>query len=320
MSPAKSDQADTLSVAEMLRIMDVATALRQDRELVETQLNIDQLKALLREKMISAAKVTGEEVSTEEVDAAIDRYYSRLYTFEEPANSLSLSLAHLYVRRLEIAKWGGLALVSVLLVWWLFLSPRGPLTVTGRNLQRVERLSAEIAEREATIRALTRDPSVSADVARLDAEAKTYGNQGDAQKLESVRARLAGLETRLGDQYNVTVASPVGGRSAVQRLFRDKDGQRVSGYYVIVQAKRPDGSVLTRRVHDDEKNQDKDVTTWAERVPKEVYDRLAKDKKEDGILNETTFAVKKRGEPDEVITMPGPAGQPLRRLGQITEW
>src|SRR5262249_59048759 len=122
------------------------------------------------------------------------------------------------------------------------------------------------------------------------------------------------------DEYTVTVASPVGGRSAVRRRFRDKDGGRVSGYYLIVQAKRPNGTVLTRRVHDDEKDQDKDVTTWAERVPEEVYRRLAKDQTEDGILNETTFAVKQRGEPDEVITMPGPDGRPLRRLGQITEW
>jgi hypothetical protein len=320
MATANRDQADTLSVAEMLRIMDVATALRQDRQLIEEQLNIDQVKALLREKMIAAAKVTGEEVSPEEVDAAIDRYYGRLYTFKEPANSLSMMLARLYVRRLEIAKWGGLALGLALLSWWLFLSPSGLMTVTGRTHQRVERLAAEVARREAAIRALARDPSVNAEVTRLAVEAQTYRRQDDPQKLETVRAALAALESRLGDEYTVTVASPVGGRSAVQRLFRDRDGQRVSGYYLIVQAKRPDGTVLTRRVHDDEADKDKDVTTWAERVPKEVFDRLAKDKRDDGILNETTFAVKKRGEPDEVITMPGPDGQPLRRQGQITEW
>lgn len=320
MATANSDRADTLSVAEMLQIMDVATALRHDRQLVEQELNRDQLTALLREKMIAAAKVTGEEVSPEEVDAAIERYYGRLYTFKEPPRSLTLLLAHLYVRRVEIAKWGAAALGSAFLVWWLFLWPWGPLTVTGRTRQRVERLAAEIAQREAAIRALARDTSSGDEAARLAAEAETYRRQGDPQKLETVRAALAGLESRLGEEYTVSVASPVGGRSAVQRLFHDKDGRRVSGYYLIVQAKRPDGTVLTRRVHDDETDKNKDVTVWGERVPEDVYRRLEKDKKDDGILNETTFAVKKRGEPDEAITMIGSDGQPLRHLGRITEW
>jgi hypothetical protein len=320
MATAPSDQAEKLSVSEMLRIMDVATALRQDRQLIEEQLNIDQLKALLREKMIAAAKVTGEEVSLEEIDAAIERYYARLYTFKEPPNSLSLTLARLYVRRFEIAQWAGLVLGTTLLLWWLFLSPNGWLTVTGRTHQRVERLAAEITRREASIHALARDPSVNEQATKLAAEAKTYRQQGDPQKLETVRAALEGLESRLGDEYTVSVASPVSGRSAVQRLYHDKEGEKVSGYYLLVQAKRSDGTVLTRRIHDDEKNKDKDVTIWGERVPREVFDRLARDKKEDGILNETTFAVKKRGEPDEVITMPGADSQPLRRLGQITEW
>jgi hypothetical protein len=89
---------------------------------------------------------------------------------------------------------------------------------------------------------------------------------------------------------------------------------------LIVEARTSDGTALKRRVHNIETGKDKEVTKWAERVPKEVYDRLARDKKEDGVLNETTFAVKRRGEAEEQVTMPGADGKPLTRLGQITEW
>ena len=85
-------------------------------------------------------------------------------------------------------------------------------------------------------------------------------------------------------------------------------------------AHRADGSTVSRRVHNDEKNQDVSVKTWAERIPDAVYERLAADKKSDGILNETAFAVKRKGERDEVIVMPGADGKPLSRTGQITEW
>ncbi|MBC8115887.1 MAG: hypothetical protein H7062_15990, partial [Candidatus Saccharimonas sp.] len=58
----------------------------------------------------------------------------------------------------------------------------------------------------------------------------------------------------------------------------------------------------------------------AERVPQEVYDRIKADKKADGVLNETLFAVKQRGYQNEEMKLVGPDNQPLSRLGQITKW
>jgi hypothetical protein len=192
------------------------------------------------------------------------------------------------------------------------------LTLTGRTQRRVERLAAEVARRGDAVKAIARDPAVDDELKRLTAEADAYRREGDPTKLQAVSARLAGLDARLRDEYTVTVVQGAGRKSAVDRYFKESKGG--VAYYLIVEAKRPDGSLVTRRIHNDETGKDKDVTTWAERVPKEVYDRLAKDKREDGVLNETTFAVKKRGEAVEVVTMPGADGQPLRRLGQITEW
>ena len=323
MATVKPAQADALSLPEMLRIMDVATALRLDRELVEEQLNFDELKARLRARMIEAAKVTGEEVTPEEVDTAIERYYQQAYTFQEPPWSLQLVLAHLYVRRHAIARGAGLLLVAMALCWWLFLSTNAPLSARGRAHRQVESLAAGVARRAAAIRAVAQDPEVPAELARLTAEADTYRSQVDPKKLRALDARLADLETRLGEEYTVSVVFDLRDpkkKSGIDRLTV-VGGQEVTGYYLIVQARRADGTILKRRVHDNESGQDRDVSTWGEQVPKAVYERLAIDKKLDGILNETTFAVKKRGQAGEEVVMPGPDGQqPLRRLGQITEW
>ena len=77
---------------------------------------------------------------------------------------------------------------------------------------------------------------------------------------------------------------------------------------------------MTRQIHDIETGKNVDATTWGERVPKEVYDRLGADKRADGILNETGFAVKRKGFSEETVTMPGVDGKPLKRAGQITRW
>lgn len=322
MTRPDRDRPDSLSVPEMLRIMDVATALRQDRELVEEQLNVEALKERLKERMLEAAKVTGESVTPEEVDAAIRQYYSGLYSFREPKPSLSVALAHLWVRRFAIfwTAWASLAVVAI--GWWLFLSPSAPLSSRGRNHRRVEDLAAAIDRTGRDVRELAADEAVAPEVDRLAAEAEVHRKRDDAEGLEAVRKNLADLEKRLGEAYTVGVVSGANRKSAVDRYYRDpgRDSRRIAGYYLIVEARAPDGTVLTRRIHDDQDDSYKDVATWAERVPEAVFERLKQDKRKNGTLNETAFAVKRKGYPEEEITMPGPDGKPLARLGRITKW
>lgn len=111
---AKPEQ---LSLPELIRIMDVATALRKEDEVVEEQLNLDQIKVRLRERLLEAAKVSGEPVTAEQIDAAIEDYYDKLHEFEEPEWSLQVLLAKLYAHRITIIKWG-LAIAAVLAWVW----------------------------------------------------------------------------------------------------------------------------------------------------------------------------------------------------------
>ena len=54
---------EQLSLPELIRIMDVATELRKGQEVVEEQLNIDQIKVRLRERLLEAAKISGEPIT-----------------------------------------------------------------------------------------------------------------------------------------------------------------------------------------------------------------------------------------------------------------
>ena len=317
MTGLERDHPDSLSVAEMLRIMDVATTLRLDRELVEEQLNVEQLKERLKERMLAASKVTGESVTPEEVDAAIDRYYANLYTFREPKMSFAVAMAHAWVRRRLFLGWGFVLVASVALVWVIFFVPSG---IGGGKAHIVNSLVKAIWDEEANVKKLSIDPTVTPRVARLHDESEVYRAKQDAEGLREVHKSLQDIEDSLVREYAVRVVSGPKQKSAIDRYFKDAQGKRVSGYYLIVEAKGPHGKVIPLRIHNDETGADKDVTTWGERVPQAVFERLKKDKLDDGILHETAFAVKRKGVLDEEVTMPGLDGKPLPRMGRITEW
>ncbi len=188
------------------------------------------------------------------------------------------------------------------------------------ELKRVDDLGAEVDTLSRGMRAVAREPAVTTELDRLAAEAEAYRTGGDPARLEGVRDQLARLEKRVRAEYTISVVSSAGERSAIKRAYTDAAGKRLSGYYLIVQAKDADGSPVNRRVHNSETGKDEEVRRWAERVPEEVYNRLAKDKKEDGILNETAFGAKRKGFLDEEVTIPGSDGRPLTRTAQITTW
>ncbi|MBM4078044.1 MAG: hypothetical protein FJ267_20635, partial [Planctomycetes bacterium] len=73
-----------MSLQEMLRVMDVATELRQQRESVEREFAVDETKRILRERLLKANELTGEKLTEADVDAAIDRYFQTLYTYSDP--------------------------------------------------------------------------------------------------------------------------------------------------------------------------------------------------------------------------------------------
>ena len=100
-TPTKTDRTD---LAAFLRMMDVASSLRQQREEVNHQLDMGGVREDIKKRLQATAHVTGEQLADQEIESAIDSYFSGLYTFKEPQKGLNLTLAHLYVRRAEIGK------------------------------------------------------------------------------------------------------------------------------------------------------------------------------------------------------------------------
>ena len=76
-----------------MRIMNVASAARKQQDEVKKQLNIGETRADLTRRLKETAKVTGEQLSEDQINAAIDSYFSGLYSFNEPKRSFAYALA-----------------------------------------------------------------------------------------------------------------------------------------------------------------------------------------------------------------------------------
>jgi len=104
------------NILEYLQIMDVADALRRQQQAVEKELNVDEQRAAIREHLKSTYAEMGESVSDQQLERAIDRYFSQMYDFPEHTKNFAYSLACWYVNRNRIAKRVGLPLAGAALV------------------------------------------------------------------------------------------------------------------------------------------------------------------------------------------------------------
>lgn len=114
-SPAKRFARD-LTLVETLRVLEVARGLRQEREVAEVALARDEIRTLMRKRLLEAAVVTGDKITESDVDAAIEQYFATQHTYQDPPMSFSVLLAHLWVRRFSVLLMIGLTLF----VWIVF--------------------------------------------------------------------------------------------------------------------------------------------------------------------------------------------------------
>ena len=109
-----------LTLQETLRVMDVAREMRENRQSAEEMFRRDDLRSNLRDKLVRTARMSGDDVTEAEIDAAIGQYMDRLHTFKAAEPGMSRFLAHLWVWRGRVA--AGLASATVLAgaFWFLF--------------------------------------------------------------------------------------------------------------------------------------------------------------------------------------------------------
>ena len=182
---------ERLTLAEMSRIMDVASTLRKERALVEQQLNIHQIKEKLRERLLEAAKVSGDSVTEAEVDAAVEQYYDRLHEFRDPPASFGKFLAHCWVLRKYLTAAVVALAGAAAVIWGLLVAGVLPGEARTRHLteQMQADLDRQLIESEQVAEAIERisiEPAATEEAKRLAVMAAAALKEGDGKKLIAV--------------------------------------------------------------------------------------------------------------------------------------
>lgn len=105
MSQAQATQSrvelpgQELTLEETLRVMDVAREMREQREQAEEMFRRDDMRSALREKLMRTARMSGDNVTEAEIDAAIRQYMETLHTYEDPKSGFKNFVAHCWIWR-----------------------------------------------------------------------------------------------------------------------------------------------------------------------------------------------------------------------------
>ena len=122
---------------------------------------------------------------------------------------------------------------------------------------------------------------------------------------------MANLQRDVELEYELRIAAQPGSRSGVWRIPDANTGAR--NYYIIVEAVNKFGKLEEVPVMNEEDGKTYRVNQWGLRVEEQLFQQVAADKADDGIIQNNRFGNKKRGflTPDYVMPTTGAA---------ITQW
>ncbi len=208
------------------------------------------------------------------------------------------------------------------------LYAQGIASFEGRQLKGLESYVEQLSGKKADIAAFTELPTrlsslyaAVKNLAQEDAavakaenihdEAQTYIQTADIDRLRESIREFEALESALNQEYEVVI---VGGD---ERYWKG-DPNSPSVYYLKVEAHDQRGRELTIRIKDAEQDgKEESVTQWGEHVPQHVYERIKRDKLDDGIINNKNFGRKRKGYLTEEVIF-ADNGRPLQRSRQVT--
>lgn len=287
---------------DVMLAMDVVDTLRHRQLLVERELAGEERDQALLARLRQVYAAQGIDVPDRVLEEGVAALREDRFAYRPPPPGFATSLARLYVRRGRIA--AGLVALALLavLVWGshqaTVVAPRQAL---ARDLEAVHASVLDVAAvGEARSRAETLVVSGRAALARDDSAA--------------ARAALTDLETLLAtleQRYELLIVT---GPNSISGVWRVPDVNTAArNHYLIVEALDEAGRRVQVEVVNEETGRSERVSTWGLRVTEEVFERVAADKRADGIVDDRLVGEKRRGEltPRYVVDTTG---------GAITRW
>lgn len=291
---------------ELMLAMDVVDTLRHKDLVLARELTAEDRDVKLLEQLREIYTSQGIVVTDEILRRGVDALREERFVFPQPEPSFSRTLAKAYVTR---GRWGkpvGAAVVALAVAAVAF-----QVFVRGPQLRQATEVPAELTAAYQTIDTISDDPAaLEAARAQLTAGEAAIA-EGDYDAARAAIEELETLELRLNLEYDLRVVSRPGEQSGVWREPEVNGGAR--NYYLIVEPVAPRGGALRVPITSEEDGRTRTVRAWGLRVDEATYNRVAADKRDDGIIQNASVGQKRRGVLEREYTVPTTGAA-------ITEW
>lgn len=299
---------------EVMLAMDVVDTLRHRQDLVTRELDGTAREAQLVERLREIYRQQGIEVPDHILKQGVEALAESRFAYEPPAPGLGTMLARLYVSR---KRWGRpmlIAAAAILALGTGYFGVWQPYQAGQAHQQQLELTEGLPAQMDALYTTIFEETKVQQAVVEAEAlvsRGKAFAAEDNRAGAEDIIKRLTALRDQLRQEYVVRVVN----RSDVQSGFWTfpEVNTDATNYYLVVEALDPDGNVLSLPILNEETGETQTVAIWGQRVPESVYNAVASDKRDDGIIQANEVGRKSDGFLDVEYLMPVLGGA-------VTQW
>ena len=299
---AGTDTATRHPLDDVMLAMDVVDTLRHRQLLVERELNTEAREQTLIKRLREIYAAQGIDVPDHVLAEGVAALDEERFVYTPPEPGWRVTLAHLYITR---GTWGKalLAILAMIIAVAIVYTTM----ISGPQQRRLAALPGELATQRQAIIELTEVPGARERAQQYLVQGQAALREEDADAAGKAVVSLKELRAQLEQEYTVRIISRPGESSGVWRMPDVNTEAR--NYYVIVEAVTEDGSTLTLPVRNEEDGKTYKVNKWALRVSEQLYEQIAADKSDDGIIQQRDFGVKRRGQltPDYAMPTTGAA-------------
>lgn len=299
---------------DVMIAMDVVDTLRHREDLVRRELNEEGREAELIARLREIYRNQGIEVPDRVLADGVKALRESRFVYTPSPVSWKRSLLTLWVKRDTYGKRAALiaaALVAIIGGYHLLVTRPAELAEERARIEITQTLPNALRQAHADVLGVANDEAAKQKASALLADGERAIRNGDRAGMSKITAELGTLRDDLTREYTLAIVSRPGETSGVWR--RPPRGSQARNYYLIVEPIAPDGRKLSIPVRNEETGETETVSKFGVRVPQQVYDAVAQDKRDDGIVQRNRVAVKRRGALEPEYQMPFEGGF-------ITQW
>jgi hypothetical protein len=269
---------------DVMLAMDVVDTLRQRRQIVEHELDEPSRAQDLIGRLRRIYAAQGIEVPDRILAQGVAALADERFVHRPAPPSTATTLARIYVAR---GRWGPLVAAALAIVVLALGAYR--VQVAGPR----QSLPGELDAARAAAMQVAADPRAVQQAGALYAGGAAALSQRDYAGARAAVNGLEDLRATLQQSYTVRIVNRPGQASGVWRVPDVNPSAR--NYYLIVEAVGADGSAATATIRNEETGTSEAVRTWGLRVDEATFQAVARDKQDDGIIQNDVVGEKRAG-------------------------